>query len=193
MTTAAEIRSAARQQLRDALLDATHALVVELGWHRVRMGTVASAVGVSRQTLHSEFGTKEALGQALVMRETDRFLLGVRAALESHAGALGPAVRTAVEYALRRAAEDPLIRAILTGSSEDTLLPLLTSRPTLEAASAAMRGWIGAHFPELADDRVHEVVDSLTRLVLSHAVVPVDPPDVVGDRLARLVETALER
>jgi AcrR family transcriptional regulator len=93
-TTAAEIRSAARQQLRDALLDAVHSLVVTVGWRRVRMGAVAAAVGVSRQTLHTEFGTKEALGQALVARETDRFLLGVTGALERHPGALGPAVRT---------------------------------------------------------------------------------------------------
>jgi hypothetical protein len=83
------------------------------------------------------------------------------------------------------------VRAILTGRSDDTLLPLVTSRPTLEAASAVLRGYLAGHFPDLAADRVHEVVDNVVRLVLSHAVVPVDPPAVVGGRVARLVEAAL--
>lgn len=190
-TTAAEIRTAARQQLRDALLDATHALVLSVGWQRVRMGAVAAAVGVSRQTLHTEFGTKSALGEALVRRETERFLLGVAEAVGQHPEELGAAVRTAVEYALGRAAEDPLLRAILTGYGDDALLPLVASRSTLEAASASMRASLAGHLAGVAPERVDEVVDSLVRLVLSHVVVPGDPPAVVAPRLARLVEASL--
>ncbi len=37
-----------------------------------------------------------------------------------------------------------------------------------------------------------ETLDSTVRLVVSHAEVPVDPPDVVGRRLARLAERTLE-
>jgi len=72
-----------RQRLRDAMLDAARELALGAGgWAGVRMGAVAHAVGVSRQRPHAEFGTKGALGQALILRETERFLTVERAAAD---------------------------------------------------------------------------------------------------------------
>ena len=185
------IRSQARQQVRDALLDAAQEITVTSGWHRLRMGAVAAEVGVSRQTLHAEFGTRDSLGQALIMRETERFLTGVADCLQRHPGKLGTAVSEAVAYTLRRAAEDPLLRTVLTSArgGDDTLLPLLTTRsePVLHAASAALRGFADAHHPDLDPERVAAVVDNVVRLTVSHIVLPVDPPDVIAHRLGQLV------
>lgn len=196
VTTAADIRADARTRVRDAMLDAAHALVVESGWGAVRMGAIAARVGVSRQTLHAEFGTKEALGQALVLRVTDRFLDGVGEALAPHGDDVGAAVRAAVTYTLTGTAADPLLQTVLTstrGAGDETLLPLLTSRgePLLQRASAVLTAWLRAVRPELPGGLAAEVVDSVVRLVVSHAVLLLDPPDVVGERLGRLAEAVL--
>lgn len=195
MTIAADIRADARDRLREAVLDVVRDAVVADGWAAVRMGAVAAGVGVSRQTLHAVFGTKEALGQALVLRETDRFLIGVATELDRHAGRLGEAMSAAVTYTLRRADEDPMLHTVLTSSrtgGDATMLPLLaTSEPLLHRATDAVQTWVCAHHPELDAALVRETVDSVVRLVVSHAVVPVDPPDLVGRRLARLAERSL--
>lgn len=191
MTTATDIRAQARQQLRDAFLDATQEITVTSGWHRVRMNGVAAQVGVSRQTLHAEFGTRDALGQALIMRETERFLNGVADCLRRNPGKLATAVSEAVEYTLHRAAEDPLLHTVLTSArgGDDSLLPLLTTRsePVLHAASAALRGYADEHYPHLDPERVAAVVDNVVRLTVSHIVLPTDPAHVIARRLGQLV------
>lgn len=72
-------------------------------------------------------------------------------------------------------------------------MPLVASRSTLDAASAVRRTSLRNHLAGVAPECVDEVVDSLVQLVLSHPMVPSDPPEVVGDRLARLVQPALSR
>jgi len=195
VSIAEEIRSDARDRLREAVLDLVQDTVATSGWAAVRMGAVATRVGVSRQTLHAVFGTKEALGQALVLRVTDRFLVGVGSALDRSPGRLGEAVAAAVTWTLRRADEDPMVHTVLTSSrsgGDTTMLPLLaTSEPLLHRATEAVQAWICTHHPDLDARAVREVVDTVVRLVVSHAVVPVDPPEVVARRLARLAEREL--
>jgi AcrR family transcriptional regulator len=188
--TAQAIRDGARRQLREALLDAASDLVAERGWQRVRMGQVAAAVGVSRQTAHTELGTKEALGQALVFREAERFLTGVSRVLEEHRDSPGRAVAAAVRFALSEGARNPLLRTILTAArdGDDSLLPLLTTRsqPLLEAASGVVGAAVLEAYPDLDPVEVADVVDSLVRLTVSHLVVPVGTPEDVSERLAKL-------
>ena len=66
--------TAARQLLRDTLLDAMRELIAEREWGQISMAEVARAAGVSRQTLYKEFGTRQEFAQAFVLREADRFL-----------------------------------------------------------------------------------------------------------------------
>ncbi len=51
--------TAARQLLRDTLLDAMRELMAEREWGQISMAEVARVAGVSRQTLYKEFGTRQ--------------------------------------------------------------------------------------------------------------------------------------
>ena len=64
---------AARELLRETVLDATDALLRERPWAEVTLAEVAKEAGISRQTIYNEFGSRTALAQAYVLREGDRF------------------------------------------------------------------------------------------------------------------------
>ena len=74
-------RESVRSLLREQVLDAAYQLVAADGWSVLRMAGIARAAGISRQTLYNEFGSKEAIGKALVQRE-----LGARAEVHAAAG-----------------------------------------------------------------------------------------------------------
>jgi len=105
--------------------------VLDRGWSAVRMGAIATAVGVSRQSLHAEFGTKDDLGDALVLREVSIFFDGMLERLEHHRGDLAGAVRDAGGYIVDAVRDNPLLQTILTrapAQGDFSLLPLLTTR-----------------------------------------------------------------
>ena len=72
---------------RETLLEAAHTAVGTQPWTGVRMVDVATAAGVSRQTLYNEFGTKGRPRCALVNRLVDGSSRGVRAAPKAAAAA----------------------------------------------------------------------------------------------------------
>jgi AcrR family transcriptional regulator len=67
-----------RRNTRDALLDAAARLFVERGYHGVGLETVAEEVGVTRQTVYNQFGSKPGL-----LRATSAFIED-RAGLPAH-------------------------------------------------------------------------------------------------------------
>ncbi|MFD5782825.1 TetR/AcrR family transcriptional regulator [Streptomyces sp. NPDC126933] len=99
---------------REALLDAALSALTDLPWSAVRMVDVASAAGVSRQTLYNEFGSKDGLARALVRREADVYLHGVERLLAEWADPADRLVAVA-ERTVREARARPLLRALLTG------------------------------------------------------------------------------
>ncbi|MFF5171250.1 TetR family transcriptional regulator [Micromonospora sp. NPDC000089] len=179
-----------RNRLRDAIVDAAREQTVTAGWDAVRMGGVATAAGVSRQTVYNEFGSKAGLAEALARREVDRFVAEVRTALRSH----GPDVRAgayaAIRHSLAAAADNPLVKAILTSArgGSDELLPYLTTRAelVLTEASAALIGWAGEQLPSADPAALSFAADSVVRLVVSHIVLPRSPVDDTADQLADL-------
>lgn len=187
--TAEPLRVAFRRQVHEQALEQAYALTVEQGWDKVRMGQVATATGVSRPTLYKEFGDKQGLGEALVRRETERFLVGVQAALDA-APDVPAAVAAAVRYALDEAERSPLLHAVLTSTRGDDagLLPLLTTRsaPLLDAAGGLVGGWLRARLPGHDERDVAEAADALARLVVSHLVQPAGSPEQTAERLARV-------
>ena len=97
-----EPRDSARQRLRDSIVDAARAQTVATGWDGVRMGGVAGAAGVSRQTVYNEFGSKAGLADALARREVDRFVSAVRAALAEHGADVRAGAYAAIAHTLPR-------------------------------------------------------------------------------------------
>ncbi|MDG4817913.1 MULTISPECIES: TetR family transcriptional regulator [unclassified Micromonospora] len=185
-----EVRDAARQRLRDGIVDAARAQTIAEGWDGVRMGGVAAAAGVSRQTVYNEFGTKAGLAEALARREVDRFVTDVRARLDEHGDDLRAAAYAAIAHTLAAAADNPLIKAILTSArgGSDELLPYLTTRAelVLTESTAALLEWAGGHLPAADPAALAFAADTVVRLVVSHIVLPRSPVEQTADALATL-------
>jgi len=193
-------RARLRAEMRDLALDAARTTTVARGWGAVRMGAVAAEIGTSRQSLHAEFGTKDDLGQALVARETGLLLAGIAARMDEHPGDLPAAVEAGARFGLEAVAVDPLLQAALAGgqargaTNHDTaLLPLLTSRsaPLLGDGVELVAAWVHRHAPGLDPQVAPVLVESLVRLVVSHAVAPTSTPADAARALADLTRVVL--
>lgn len=186
----AETRAYARSRLRDVALDAAREVVLDRGWAAVRMGAIATAVGISRQSLHAEFGTKDELGNALVMRETAEFFEGMTVLLAEHPGDLAGGVRAAAQYMLSVAQDNPLLQTILTltpaHSGDVSLLSLLTIRgePLIGRATEVLGAWVRGQWPSANADDVRLMLESVVRLCLSYILTPTKPAREVADDLA---------
>ena len=186
-----------RQQVHDSALDAAEQILLDGGWDRLRFGDVAVAIGVSRPTLYASFANKEALAEALVLRETVRFLEGIRATLDEHPGDLERAIVAGVAFAFAEADRSRILHAVLTSSrgGGEGLLPFLTTRarPVLEASSAVLVEWMTEHATGVPADDVTDGVDALIRLVVSHLVLPADDATRTPEKLARVAYAYLTR
>jgi len=186
----AETRAFGRARLRELALDAARDVVLDRGWAAVRMGAIATAVGISRQSLHGEFGTKEELGDALVMRETTTFLDGVQARLAEHPGDLAGGVADAAEFMLSATRDDPLLQTILTrtpaNGGDQSLLPLLTTRgePLIEHAVRIVCGWVTEQGKLANPADVRLMSESVVRLAQSHLLTPTKTPSEAARDLA---------
>ncbi|SCE75936.1 transcriptional regulator, TetR family [Micromonospora coriariae] len=179
-----------RQQLRDTIVDAARTRTITGGWDAVRMGGVAATAGVSRQTVYNEFGSKAGLAEALARREVDRFVGDVRAALVAHGDDVRAGAYAAIAHTLTTAADNPLVKAILTSArgGSDELLPYLTTRAevVLTEASGALIEWAGDHLPGADPAALAFAADSIVRLVVSHIVLPRSPVDQTASALTDL-------
>ncbi len=180
-------RESVRSLLRDRLLDAAASITATEGWGAVTMAGLADVVGVSRQTVYNELGSKPRIAEELVMRELGRFLDIVRGRMSSETDIV-VALRSACEGALEAAAANPLLKAILgsahTGGSD--LLPLLTtqSQGLIDNASVVVIEALHDQGLETGLDEVEErtAVDTIVRLVLSHVMQPgKSPADAAAD------------
>jgi len=190
--------------MRDRLVEAAAAITCEAGWSAVTMSKVAARAGVSRQTVYNELGSKPALGQAMVLRELERFLAVVAAELDSHDD-LVEAIRSAAEKILVMAAENPLLHAVLAsahsgsgdGSANGDLLPFLTTdaAPLIGAATAVIADRVPSRYPDLGltERELGVAIDAIVRLVLSHVMQPGADPGATSDDLAWIVARVLGR
>jgi AcrR family transcriptional regulator len=184
---------AIRTETAHRILEAAFRCVADLGLARTTMEDVARSAGVSRQTIYRYFPSKDQLVMALVQREEERFLDGVRAAFaaDDH---LEDALFDGILFCLRFAREHPLLDRLLTTDPE-TLLPYLTTKaaPTVLRAREAMVSLLASK-ERVSAALVESAADLLVRLAVSYAVTPPDrPADVVARDLARVVTAALTR
>ena len=119
--------------LRQTIMDAALARASEISWSQVRMSDLADDVGVSRQTIHSEFGTKDSLVAALFEREVERVLSGLHERF-TQAATFEVGLREALLWMLEEVAEERVIGRMVADAragSTDGLVPVLTYQSNL--------------------------------------------------------------
>jgi AcrR family transcriptional regulator len=182
---------------RDLLLDAAYDAALAGDWDRVRMGDVAKAAGLSRQTLYYEFGSKDGLAEAVALREADRWIAGALEAIEGHEGSPAEAIAAATVWTLEEAGRNPLLKAVLT-DDQGGLIPWLTTRSehlqerAREHLEAYLEANTASHWPTIDPVRRHLAADTVVRLTFSHLVLAGGRPDEVARDLATIVTALLE-
>lgn len=185
--------TAARQ--RAELLDALRGQLDDRPWGAVTMADVATAAGVSRQTLYREFGSRRELGAALVLREADRFLADVEAAVRARPGDPTAALADAFDAFLALAADNPIVAAFLSPSGAEELLPSITVEggPLLSNAVDRLAGTFREVHPALGPEDAVLVAECVVRLALSHLATPEGPAAMTGAAVATLLGPRLEQ
>jgi len=189
-------RETVQTLLHERLLDAAAAITTEAGWGTVTMAKIAEVVGVSRQTVYNELGSKPQIARALVDRELARFLEVVRERMSGQQE-LGAALQAACEGALETSAANPLVRAIFESAHNggSDLLPLLTTDSAALITDAT--GFISLVIAEqnypmsLSPERLGVLVENLVRLTLSHMMQPSASPTQTARDVGWLVRAAL--
>ena len=186
---------AARELLRDTLFDAARDAMQERPWAQVTMAEIAAAAGVSRQTLYKEFGSRDEFAQLFVVREGTRFLDAVEQAVRAHLDDPSAAIAAALGVFLRAAAEDPLVRMLLTDDGTGGMLPLVTtqSQPVVAFASARLTDVVHDGWPQVARGDAELLAETLVRLAISYAMLPTDPPDAAIGIVMTVIEPFVER
>jgi|SRR5580693_924705 AcrR family transcriptional regulator len=186
---------AARQLLRDTLLDAARDQLVSRRWADVTMADIALAAGVSRQTLYKEFRSRDQFAEALAMREADRFLLAVEDAVNAHLDDPASALAAAFDVFLNAAAQNSLVRTIVHGDGAEELLALFTTHgePLVQRAAERLTTVMLASWPLLERPDAELLSECLVRLAISYAALPTGPASMTAASVARLLGPYIEQ
>ena len=172
--------------VRAAIVDAVDTLVRERGWAATTMADVARTAGVSRQTVYNEFGTRQELVRAYVLREIETLIAAVEAHVRAHHDDARTALSGAFGLLLRLASDEPLVRIIVADAEGGELIRLLTTTG-LSVATERVGTLIGGVWPQVSEADARLLAASLARLAISHALVPTESADTSAESVTRLV------
>lgn len=182
--------------LRQRMVAAAVVLTTTDGWSHVTMSRLAQAVGVSRQTVYNEIGTKNALAEAMILGELENFLAVVGNAFDEHPDDLPDAVEAAIRAVLELAQDNRLLHAVVsaTHGADTELLPLLTTHSSqlLDLAKAVVGERVAAYRPPLTPAELDGAIDMVVRVVLSHVMQPSGTPARTAASLAFVSRRVLE-
>jgi AcrR family transcriptional regulator len=185
------VTEAAAGRVGPKVVAAAIELTASEGWSAVTMSRLADAVGVSRQTVYNEVGSKPALAAAMIGTELARFLAAVEDAFDAHPDSLVEAIRGAVRGVLELAEDNVLLHAIVSAShgAETDLLPLLTTHAEalLNQAKAVVSARLDAHSVPMSEQERAVLIDVLVRTVLSHVMQPSAGPASTADDMAWMI------
>lgn len=180
-------------QLR--IVAAATELTTSAGWSSVTMGRLAEAVGVSRQTVYNEVGSKPALAERMVQHELSRFLEVVEAAFDDHPDDLATAIEGSTRAVLEHARGNALLHAVVsaTHGADTELLPLLTTHAgsLLGTAKGVVRRRIEPFGLPFTERQVEAVIDLVVRTVLSHVMEPSGAPEETAEDVAWMIGRVL--
>jgi AcrR family transcriptional regulator len=173
---------------RDRVVEAAVLMTAEVGWAQVTMARLAERVGVSRQTVYNEIGTKPGLAEAMILRELERFLDVVSSAFDRHPEDLVEAIRASARGVLEHAHDNLLLHAVVsaTHGADTELLPLLTTHAEslLAAAKAVVGDRLAPYDVDLDGPHLEAAIDMVVRVVLSHVMQPSGTPAETADDVA---------
>jgi len=179
-------REQVHQMLRESILDTAFERAVKTDWEDVRISDIARDVGVSRQTIYNEFGTKQQLAEAVFNREMQSFLGGLVEVI-AEAETLEQALRGSLVSIFRQAREHELLQRMLKDGREGrstALLPLMTTNSYLivRPVRTLLATVYDSRWPTgLAN--VERLAELVVRLTISYIVLESDYPeeDVIDD------------
>jgi AcrR family transcriptional regulator len=181
--------------MRERVIDAAITLTTDDGWAHVTMARLADAVGVSRQTVYNEVGSKPRLAEAMILHELERFLGLVTLAFDAHPTDLVAAIRDAARSVLEASQDNPLLRAIVsaTHGADTELLPLLTTHAgaLLSTAKVVLVERVAPYDVELSPTQLDAAIDAVVRVVLSHVMQPSASPERTADDVAWIAARVL--
>jgi AcrR family transcriptional regulator len=185
----------AAKPLRERMVAAAVDLTTAHGWSHVTMARLAEVVGVSRQTVYNEIGTKNALAEAMILAELERFLGVVDRAFDQHPDDLPEAIRAAAEAVLELAQDNRLLHAVVsaTHGADTELLPLLTTHggTLLGTAKLVIEQRVASYDVALDPALLGAAIDMVVRTVLSHIMQPSASPAETAADIAWLAGRAL--
>jgi AcrR family transcriptional regulator len=193
---------ASRSLLRATILEAADRLLAEHDWGAVTMAQVATAAGVSRQTVYNEFGNRAELARAYAIWSAQGLLDDVERSVAEHRHDLLDALVSTFSTLLSIGHRHPLIRALGDGDGSGELAAALVSGPgaadrrslLVVVASDRLAEIIARTWDDLPTPTVVAVSEVLVRLAVSHLLLPSSTPedaaaqvaDVLGPLLASL-------
>ena len=181
--------------LRQRLVTAAVGMTLADGWAGVTMARLAAEVGVSRQTVYNEIGTKPALAEAMILAELERFLGVVTEAFDRHPDDLVAAIEAACTSVLEVAQGNELLKAVVsaTHGADTELLPLLTTHAEslLAAAKLVVAERVAPYDVPLDPVHLEAAIDMVVRVVLSHVMQPSGPPDQTAADIAWIAARVL--
>jgi AcrR family transcriptional regulator len=177
---------AARTLLRDTIVAAVDDLVRSRGWSATTMSDVATAAGVSRQTVYNEFGSRRSLVEAYVLREIEALIAGVEDAVRASHEDARSAMHAAFGLFLKLASDEPLVQVIVADAEGGELIRLLTGLGR-QVATDRIGRLIVEVWPKVSLADAELVAESMARLAISHALLPTSDPEDTAAAVTRLV------
>jgi AcrR family transcriptional regulator len=181
--------------MRERVIEAAITLTTEDGWAQVTMARLADAVGVSRQTVYNEIGSKPRLAEGMILHELERFLGLVTVAFDAHPTDLVAAIRDASRAVLEASQDNPLLHAIVsaTHGADTELLPLLTTHAgaLLSSAKAVVVDRVAPYDVDLSPAELEAAIDAVVRVVLSHVMQPSASPERTAGDIAWIAARVL--
>ena len=179
------------------ILDAALAESAAVGLDRITVEDVVRRAGVSRMTAYRRYPRRDDLVEALVTRETQRFLAAVADAIERTPESSNDGVAEAFIAAVRFAREHPMVRRVGTTDSAD----IGEWAELMDMGAAFIANYIHGDADGLPSRRVRWVADVFARLFFTYISAPPSDPDFGDDDdlrefasevLTPMVERALE-
>jgi AcrR family transcriptional regulator len=167
-------RPPATDLIAERILDAALAQFCDTGLTRSTMDDVARRAGLARITIYRRFENKNALVEAVLLRECRRCLAALADAVSEVSG-IEQRIVAGFVFALRYAREHPLVGGLLRVEPR-VILPFLTVRA--ELATSVIRGFLALHLArardagELAAQDVEPVAELMARITTSFLLSP---------------------